>query len=181
MAASLRPEPGEYAAYYEGYVGLVPEADPLPVLAAQPAELKALLGDLEEATQRHRYAEGKWSVREVVGHVNDAERIFGCRALRIARGDATPLPGFDQNAYVAPSAADTRPMDDLLGEFEALRLANVLMLRALPDEALVRMGIASGYPISVRALAYILAGHVRHHAHLLRERYLPDQAPTLDG
>ncbi|MDB4878952.1 MAG: hypothetical protein JWL60_398 [Gemmatimonadetes bacterium] len=167
-----RPEPSEYASFYAGYVAAVPSGeDVLAVLGAQGAALQAALARLPEERGGHRYAEGKWSVREVVGHLIDAERIFTYRALRIARGDATPLPGFDENRYVAAAGSDARAMADLLAELLAVRAGTTALFTSLPDAAWRRVGVASEREISVRALAYVAAGHVAHHLRILRERY----------
>lgn len=171
--APRRPEPSEYTAAFGTYVGKVPENDPLPVLAAQPAELRALLAPVTADRETYRYAPGKWSVREVVGHIIDSERVFAFRALAFARGEAAPLPGFDENDYARNAGADERPLSELLDELEAIRRGNVLFLRALSDEAWSRVGTANGKPVTVRALAFVMAGHVRHHAGVLKERYLP--------
>jgi transposase len=166
-----RPAPSEYAPFYAGYVERVPEGDVLAQLARQLDETRALLGDLPPSRAVHRYAAGKWSVAEVVGHVTDAERIFAYRALRIARGDATPLASFDENAYVPAGSFDRRTLPDLLDELATVRYATLTLMRGLPAEAWARSGVASGRPVSVGALAYIIAGHELHHVAILRERY----------
>ena len=148
-------------------------ADLLERLRAQPAELRALLGSLDDAAARARYEPGKWSIKEVVGHVSDTERVMGYRLLRIGRGDVTPLPGFEQDPYVAAAGADRRPLASLLAELEAVRAATLALVESLPAEAWERRGTASGNPVSARALAYIIAGHAAHHHAVLRERYLP--------
>jgi hypothetical protein len=141
-------------------------------MAAQIDETLALLRGLSEERATHRYAPGKWSVKEVVGHMIDGERIFGYRALRFARNDPTPLSGFDQEPYIASASFDACALDGLLDEFEHVRRGTVLMFRHLPAEAWLRQGVASDNPVTVRALAYIIAGHERHHVGVLRERYL---------
>lgn len=170
-AAITRPAAGEYAPYYGTYVGKVPEGDLLQILENQRRETQALLGGLSDAKALHRYAPGKWSVKEVVGHLTDAERVFSYRALRFARGDAKPLQGFDENAWVPPGKFDARPLKDLAAEFDAVRRATIALLKSFDAEALQRRGVASDNPISVRALAYIIAGHERHHVGILHERY----------
>jgi hypothetical protein len=165
------PQSDEYAPFYAGYVALVREDDVLYLLARQPADLRHLCGGLSDADALARYAPGKWSVKEVVAHLADAERIFAYRALRVGRGDATPLPGFDENAYVPASGADRRPLAELLDEFEAVRAATLALFRGMPEEAWERRGVASGAPVSTRALAYVAAGHAQHHLELFRERY----------
>jgi hypothetical protein len=166
-----RPTADEYAPFYAGYIGKVTEDDVLPVLAEQPAILRRLAAAVPTERETYRYAPGKWSVREVAGHLGDAERVFGYRAWRISRGDTTPLSGFDENRYVEASNYGERPLAELVEELAALREANLALLRALPPEAWPRLGTANNNPISVRALAYIMAGHVRHHLEVLRERY----------
>lgn len=178
-----RPDASEHLPYYARYVDRVPEGDLLQTLRAQLQETLALVRGLPEERGGHRYAPGKWSIRQVLSHVIDTERIFAYRALRIARGDATPLASFDENAYAAASNADARTLADLAEELEHVRLGNLAMFRALDGEALARRGAASGGEVSVRALAWILAGHERHHVALLRERYLagPEQVGMSGG
>lgn len=171
-----RPDPSEYAPFYGGYVALAPEADiadMLRALAEQPAELRRQASAFVPALEQHRYAPGKWSVREVFGHVTDAERVFGFRAFCFSRGDLNPLPGFDENDYVAHSGFDRCSAADLIDDFEQLRESHVRVLRRLDAEGWQRIGTASGKPVSVRALAYIMAGHVRHHLNILNTRYIP--------
>ena len=170
--APARPESNEYAAYYEKYVSLVPEGEVVETLERQGAETLALLRGLSEEQGAHRYEPGKWSVKQLVGHVNDTERIFSYRALAIARGDRAPLPGMDQEEYMAGVDFDARTLADLADEFEALRRSTVLLFRHLSPEAWARRGTASDNEVTVRALAYILAGHEAHHVRILRERYL---------
>jgi len=172
MKNAGRPQAGEYNSYYGRYIDLVTEDDIVAALDAQSHETAALLGGISEQQAAHRYEPDKWSVKQLVGHVIDGERIFAYRALRIARGDTTPLPGFEQDPYVATAASDDRPIADLAEEFAAVRKGNVLMLRALPGEAWSRTGMASDSAISARALAFIMLGHERHHMRILRERYL---------
>ena len=170
-ADSSRPSPEEYAPRHVGYVDLVPEADILGVLERQLADLPAALAPFGEERAGLRYAPGKWSVREVVGHVADTERIFSYRALRFARGDATPLPGFEQDPYVEHSGADACRLADLALGWEHLRRANLSFFRQLDPAAWSRSGEASGAQVSVRAIAWIIAGHLRHHLRVLAERY----------
>ena len=170
--APSRPEPNEYAPYYEKYVSLVPDADLVETLERQGAETLALLRGLDEEQGAHRYEPGKWSVRQVVGHINDAERIFSYRALSIARGERQPLPGMDQEEYMAGVDFDARTLSSLADEFESVRAATLHLLRHLSPEAWARRGTASDNEVTVRALAYIIAGHEAHHVRILRERYL---------
>lgn len=165
------PTNTEFAPFYAGYVGKVPEADALPVLENQIAELKRLFSGVGAARESHRYAPGKWSIREVLGHIVDAERVFGFRLFCFARGDQNALPPFDENEYVARSDFDRVPLATLLDEWVTTRTSNLHVLRRLTSEQVRLVGTASGAKVSVRALARILAGHVRHHVGVLVERY----------
>jgi hypothetical protein len=167
-----RPAADEYAPYYERYVARVPEGNLGDVLTSQIRETLRLLATIPDARAEYRYAPEKWSIKEVVGHLSDVERVMSYRALRVARGDATPLPGFDENAYVPAAAFGRRALGDLAEEFAAVRAATVALFRHLGDEALDRRGTANGKTISARALGYIIAGHELHHVELLRTRYL---------
>ncbi len=171
MTPIPRPGPDEYDPYYAGYVTAVPSGDVLTLLDTQTAELVTWLRALPPGREGHRYAPGKWSIREVVGHLCDTERVFAYRALRFSRGDQTPLPGFEQDDYVPESGCETRTLADLIDEFLAIRRATVALFRGMTDAMAARRGTANGVEISVRALAYIVAGHERHHARVLRERY----------
>ena len=166
-----RPEPDEIPSHYAGYIKRVPELDPVIALAAQIEETAALLRGLSETDALHRYARGKWSVKEIVGHLADVERIMAYRALRIARGDTTALPGFDENAYVPAANFDSRSLADLVGELRTVRAATLALLRTFDPDAWRRRGTASGKPVSVRAIAYMIPGHERHHLEILRTRY----------
>lgn len=170
-APSLRPGADEFAPFYAGYVAAVPDGDVTRALAAQGEAFLHLLKDIGDEKALFAYAEGKWSVKDVILHIIDAERIFMYRALRMARGDQTPLSPFDENAYTPLAEADARPLDTLLGEFAAVRGATLALLRWLPEAAWTRRGTASGKEVSVRALAWIAAGHAMHHERILRERY----------
>jgi hypothetical protein len=165
------PEATEYLPYYEKYVSLVPEGDILATLAGQLDSTQSLLRGIDEDKAGWRYAPDKWSIKELVGHVIDTERIFAYRALRFARNDRTELPGFEQDDYINHAGFDARRLDSIVQEFEFVRRANLLMLSHLDDAAWQRRGIASGGEVSVRALAYIMAGHERHHMEVLRSRY----------
>jgi uncharacterized damage-inducible protein DinB len=169
--ARSRPDSGEYAPFYHTYVSAVPDGDVVAVLRESGRELTRALSAVPEARWSHRYGDGKWTVREVVGHVSDAERIFAYRALRFARGDQTPLAAFDENAYVPTAGAEQRTLESLVGELAAVREASVRLFESLPDDAWMRRGTASGKEITVLALAYIVAGHALHHFRILRERY----------
>ena len=166
-----KPDASEHAPYYSRYVDLVADGDILGTLATQIDGTMAELRNVSEADSLKRYAAGKWSVREVVGHLIDTERIFAYRALRFARNDRTDLPGFEQDDYVAAAQFDRRPWTGLLEEFDAVRRSDVLMFRGLGDEAWRRQGVANGDAMSVRAAAYVIAGHELHHLRVLREKY----------
>ena len=167
-----RPAKDEYSPYYAGYIARVPDGDLCATLAAQLTDTRALVHTIPEARGIHRYAPGKWSIKEVLGHVIDTERIMSYRALRFARADETPLPGFEQNDYVPAGGFDQRMLQDLGEELAAVRLATIHQLRHLDPAALTRRGTASGKQFSVRALAYIIAGHERHHVEILKTKYL---------
>lgn len=171
MTAIPRPEQGEFSPFYEGYVARLGGAEAFDALARQLPALRAGCDGLSDAQALHRYATGKWSVKEVIGHIADAERIFAYRALRIARGDRTPLPGWDENDYVRAAGFDARPLPELLADFEAARTATVTLLGGFGPEVWSRSGTANETPITVRALAYIIAGHAEHHLRILAERY----------
>jgi hypothetical protein len=166
-----RPGENEYAPFYAGYVARVPETDVLAALRAQPDELGRVASSVSKDKERFRYGEEKWSVREIFGHLVDSERFFGHRAFCVSRGDATPLPGFDEKLYVSGAGHDSRPLADLVKDFSLLREANVRLLENLGPAAWPREGVANGARVTVRALAYIMAGHVRHHLAVLEERY----------
>ncbi len=167
-----RPTQSEYAPYYEAYISQVNENDILPVLRSQMDELDVLLGRVEPAQETFRYAEGKWSIRELVGHLIDGERVFGYRVFCIARGEQQNLPGFDQNDYMSTAPYDRIELEDLLSELRLIRLGNIAMLRTLDEEAWSRTGTANDNQVTVRALTFIMAGHLRHHMGVLRDKYL---------
>ena len=167
-----RPEKNEYAEYYETYVSLVEETDVVSALENQLAEIENLFAGIAEEKGAYAYAEGKWSIKELVGHMIDGERIFSYRALRISRSDLTPIEGFEQDGYIENANFNAAKLSDMLEEFALLRRANILLFKNLSAEAWSRTGTASGWEFSVRALAYIIAGHVRHHTNILKTRYL---------
>lgn len=166
----MRPDASEYAPYYRTYIGPVVDQDVLVMLRAQAAELEPLRS-LSETHALNRYAPGKWSVKELVGHVTDTERIFAYRMLRIARGDQTPLASFDQDPYVKIAQFDRIPLPTLIDAFGTTRASTLSITGELDDDAWRRMGVASGFPVSARALAYIIAGHATHHFGILRDKY----------
>lgn len=167
------PEPSEYKPHFAGYIGKASHhADPVQALQEQHKELIEFLGPLDESKQLHRYAEGKWSIKEVLGHIIDTERVMSYRLLRVARGDQTPLAPFDENLFVANAIFDQLSWSALLHEFSFVRRSTVLLLQGLPEEAWMRKGVYPDNPTTVRALAYILVGHPAHHLDIIRERYL---------
>lgn len=168
-----RPLTTEYAPYYGNYISQVPEGDFLETLETQQRDLTRMLEPLNEKQAEFRYQPGKWSIKETLGHINDAERIFACRLLRIGRGDQTPLPGFEQNDYIQPGNFSARKLSSLLEEFAAIRRASITLIRSLDDASFFRRGTASGKEITALALAFIIAGHAIHHQKILAERYLP--------
>lgn len=170
--AATRPEADEYSPYYGKYIELVPTADVTTTLSRQLEETLLLLRSIPEERAGHRYAPDKWSIKELVGHLIDGERIFAYRALRFARGDETPLPGFDQDDYVKGANFDRRPLSELAEELAHVRQSTLSLLRSLDGEGWLRRGKANDQEVSVRALAYIMAGHETHHMRILRERYL---------
>jgi len=172
MMTQKRPQSNDYAPYYGKYVMLVPDGNFLEILEAQLRDMKLLLEPLTDQQADFRYAPGKWSIKETLGHVNDAERIFAVRILRIARGDQTPIPGFEQDDYVKVSNASSRKLSDLLEEFSAIRRATIALIRSLDDASWLRRGTASGEPVSVLAIAFIIAGHVLHHHNIFAEKYM---------
>jgi len=169
---ATQPEANEYAPYYGKYIVLVPEGDVVSILGSQLEETLTLLNGLSEAQGDSRYEPGKWSIKELVGHVIDGEKIFGHRAFRFARGDEQPLPGFEQDDYVRAAGFGNRQLKDLTEEFELVRRSNLYLFRSLDERAWLRRGTASDALVSVRALAYIMAGHVMHHMNILRTKYL---------
>jgi uncharacterized damage-inducible protein DinB len=165
------PEAGEYAPYAEKYISLIPEQDVITKLEQQRRDIVLLLSGRNEQDGDFRYADDKWSVKQVLGHINDTERIFAYRAMRIARGDKTPLAGFEQDDYVREGGFQLRSLSDLTEDFIAVRRATVSLFRNLPEAAWMRRGITNNHEFTVRALLYLTAGHELHHAKILRERY----------
>jgi hypothetical protein len=173
LAPQMRPQPTDYPAYYEKYVSLVPGTDILGVLEAQRMLMTQLLGARSEREGNFRYAPNKWTVKEVVGHISDTERIFAYRALRISRGDKTPMEGFEQDDYVKNGGFNDRTLADLAEELAQVRGATLALYLGLAGDAWQRRGIANKNEVTVRALAYIIAGHELHHRRVLEENYLP--------
>lgn len=166
-----RPGADEYTPFYASYIAQVAEADPVPVLESQAIATQALLRGISEEQSLFRYAPGKWSIREVVGHLADAERVFAYRAMRVGRGDATPIEGFDEDAYVRGARFDRRSLAELADELAAVRRASLALFRSFEPETWNLRGIANQSPVTVRALGFIIPGHERHHVKVLRERY----------
>ncbi|GLX71374.1 DinB family protein [Paenibacillus glycanilyticus] len=167
-----RPQAGEYQGFVTGYINLVPEGDLIALLTEQQAEMNMIYSGLSAEQANYRYAEGKWSLKEVLGHVTDTERIMSYRLLRIARGDSTPLPGFDQDAYMEGNPFDGLSVSDLLESYNAVRQATIVLLKQLPKEAFSRMGTSNQLPLSARAIACIIYGHERNHISIISDRYL---------
>ena len=172
MTPFPRPEQSEFAEYYATYVDQVPAGDIREILTAQATDVMPLFEGISEEQSTHRYAPDKWTLRQVLSHINDTERVFTFRAMWFARGIDTPMPSFDQNVAIAGAAADDRRWVSHLEEFKAIRSATLALFGELPEEAWSRQGVASGHAVTVRALAFITAGHVAHHARIVRERYL---------
>ncbi len=167
-----RPGGDEHAPFYAVYIDEAGTGDLVATLERQVSEIGALVRGIPEARGDHRYAEGKWSIKDVVLHVCDAERVFAYRLMRFARSDPTELPGFDEGTYVKNADAGSRTLAQLAAEFEAVRRATLALLAPLGDDAMARRGAANGREVSARALAWIVAGHAAHHAKVLKERYL---------
>jgi len=179
MTPSLpRPSAGDAAPYYFGYIDLVPQADVLDVLARGVAETRRALADVGPERETFRYAPGKWSIRELIGHIVDAERVFGNRAFHIGRGDAAPLPSMEQDDYVRAANADRRPLADLLDELDLARRSHLRLFQGFDAEAWDRVGTAASFPFRTRAFPFILAGHEIHHRRILAERYLAKDAAS---
>ncbi|MBI4888137.1 MAG: DinB family protein [Acidobacteria bacterium] len=167
-----RPEAGEHDAAASGYVALAPSLeDAAAVLSAQRDRVVSVFSPLDEPRAAFRYAPDKWTTREVLGHLADAERIFAYRLLRTGRGDATPLPGFDENTYVPGGAFERRPLADVVGEWTAARNSTIALVRGMPPDAWMRRGVSNGQSVTARGLLYVIVGHVEHHLNVLRERY----------
>ena len=167
-----RPQTTEAADYYFNYIDLVPSDDIVPAIENQMGEMLQFLSEISEEQSLYSYAPGKWTIREVLNHVNDGERVFSARAFWFARGFTDALPSFDQDVAVQFAHANNTSWADLVEEFKNVRLGTISLLKSLPEEAWDRTGVASDNPVSVRALVYIIAGHVTHHMGVLREKYL---------
>jgi hypothetical protein len=168
--AIARPEPAEYPTAVADYIALIPQGDLIAILSEQANTLATLVGNLSDEQALVHHAPYTWSVKEVLGHLADCERVFGYRLMRVARNDATPLPGFDENAYMKNVDFDKFPVSDLLDEVVLARRSHVLMLRHLPVEAWLRAGEVNGHPMTARAIACVLTGHMQHHLNILAKR-----------
>jgi len=166
-----RPQPDEYSAYAARYVNLVPDGPILDILESQKDSTYKLFSAIDAEKAGYAYEEGKWTVKEMLGHMADTERVFAFRALAFSH-EAIELPGFDQDVYMVDNTFNSRPIEDIANEFKTLREATLYLFRAITDERSEQKGIASGNPVSVRALAYMIAGHELHHLNILKERYL---------
>lgn len=169
----IRPKTGDYAPFYEKYIALVPPGDVLATLGGQVGQWNSMLANLSGPQSEFRYESNKWSIKEVLGHVTDSERVFAYRMMRIARGDQTPLAGFEQDDYVKEGNYSTRSLADLLEEFSAVRASTLALLRSLTEQAWTRRGNANQKEVTVSALGFITAGHTEHHRLVLEQRYLP--------
>jgi len=171
-AATARPQASEYAAYYEKYISRVPDGDVVGTLRTQLEETLSLIRGIPESRGDFRYAEGKWSIKELIGHVIDSERVFTYRALRFGRGDTTPLSGFEQDDFVRGADFSKRSLRDLADEYEHVRRATISLFSSFEGSVWDRRGAANNNEVSVRGLAFITAGHERHHVEILKTRYL---------
>ena len=167
----MRPQEGDYNPFYQGYIDRVTHLDVLDALAFAHEQTLKTLGSIPEEKGSFRYAEGKWSIKEVIGHIIDCERIMAYRALRFARADETPLEGFDENLYAPNANVESFMIKDLVNQLNILRISTVDLYLSFSDEMLARKGSANGSPCSVLALGYIIAGHALHHGNVLAERY----------
>jgi uncharacterized damage-inducible protein DinB len=167
-----RPTPNEYNPYFEGYINQVPEGNIISLMESQLDDTIRFLKEIPLEKHDYRYAENKWTVKEVLGHIIDCERIFSYRALRIARNDKTPLPGFEQDDYIKHANFSQLKFEDLIEQFFGLRKSTLLMFESFEEEYFTRIGVSNNHEISSRALAYIIVGHVTHHINIIKERYL---------
>ena len=167
----IRPQTGEYAPHFEPYIQMVPEGEFVKFLEEQTKRLREKWAGIREEQANYRYAEGKWSVKEVIGHLADTERVMQYRMLRIARGDTTPLPGFDEELFARHAGFDRQSMEEIVKGFEIVRESTLALVRQLDDDAWARKGNVADYPATARAIAYIIAGHAEHHVRILSERY----------
>ncbi|MDP4083304.1 MAG: DinB family protein [Bacillota bacterium] len=167
-----RPKAGEFPPYYESYIQLVPEGEIILILEESLTKTVSIFQSISESKGNFRYAPEKWSIKEVLGHMTDTERILSVRLLRIGRGDENPLPGFNENHYIKGSNYCNLPIQRIVEEFILVRKATIALLRNMPEEAWLRKGVANNFENTTRALAYIIAGHELHHCQIIKERYL---------
>ena len=167
-----KPLSEEYPAYFEKYIDQVPEGNLLDILISQLEETTSFLSSLEETQWNYRYAPGKWTLKEVLGHISETERIMSYRLLRMSRGDQTPLPGYDEDEYVKEACFHSHSATDLLEEFRAVRHSTYTLIRGLNEEGWGRKGVANNKEISVRAIAFIIAGHELHHMKIIKDKYV---------
>jgi len=165
-----RPDQSEFAPFYAGYIGKVPDSGPGPLMKDQIAELEKLRS-LPEDRANHAYAAGKWTVKNLMGHLSDAERVFSYRLTRIARGDKTPLSGFDENAWAKTAPHGKRKMTEVIDEMIAVRRATLMLVDSLDESTVSNVGLANNNSVSARAICWIMAGHTKHHLDILREKY----------
>ncbi len=168
----MKPNENEYAPYYKSYVDLISSENIVEILEEQILKVEQLFNNLDEEKSNYRYSENKWSIKEVLGHLIDSERIFTCRALRVSRGDPNQLVTFDENLFIQESNYSSIPFNILLEEFILLRKSTVIMFKGMTDKMMLRMGLINNIDISVRAIAYIIAGHTQHHLNVIKKRYL---------
>ncbi|MCA9735714.1 MAG: DinB family protein [Deferribacteres bacterium] len=168
----IRPPKNEYAEYYHKYIRQLPDGDICEILASQLDETIKLLAQIDEVQANHRYAAGKWSLKDVVAHIVDTERVFAYRALCFARNDSGPFPSMEQDNFVRFGNFANRSLKSIVDEYRFLRQSNIVLFRSFDDEISMRKGIASGTEMTVRAIAYIIAGHERHHVSVIQEKYL---------
>ncbi len=167
----MKPQPGDYALHYDMYISLIKNDDVFAALENRTQSLVKLLNSIGEQKGNYAYAEGKWTIKQVIGHVIDTERIMAFRALSFARGEKQPIPGFEQDDYVDEANFNERTLKDLLSEFEAVRESSIILFKSFTEEMFNRRGIAGGNEITVLALLFIIAGHEKHHLNVLREKY----------
>jgi hypothetical protein len=169
-----RPEANEYPHFYKNYVDLVPSNDIIRELSKQVMDIQAVIAQIPEEMENFSYAEGKWTIKEIIGHIIDTERVLGYRAMRFARKDKTPLPGYDENKYVANSTFHRQTLYSLGHEFAIVREANLALFKVWDEEAMSQMGVANNLDVSVRAILFMIAGHATHHLNVIKTKYLKE-------
>ncbi len=169
-----KPNAGEYPAYYKSFIEIAPQEEPVPSLKKSGLNMTNALFGMSEELSSYRYEPNKWSIKELLGHITDSERVFQFRAMSFARGEKTPLPGFDQDLYVKNSNADSLPFNHLLKQFEATRNATIFLYESFTEEMLDIKGNANGFEISLRSLGFVISGHQQHHLNIIKERYLKE-------